>query len=131
MQWLIDLLIDWIHTVGTEHDRGDPATGDWVTVDLTADGAWHMLDLSSVVPAGVHTIYLFCRLRATAINKRFELRTYGNTNIMNISQLRTQVANIRTQADIQVFPDSQGRFEYWLSPAGVDESIIIVKGWAY
>ena len=54
MQWLIDIIKEWIIAQGYLTKgyvkRDDPVNADFAMGDFTKDGTWHDLDLSSIVP---------------------------------------------------------------------------------
>jgi len=76
-------------------DRGDPAAHDYDLTGFTVNGAWHDLDCSSEVPAGMTWILLYVSWNTDGANQRIQFRKNGNTNAITLSAVRTQVADIR------------------------------------
>lgn len=107
-------------------DRGDPASVDWDETDLTADGNWHDLNLSSVIPAGATAVLLRVRLEATV--KTLSFRENGNSSAVNVATLETGGGAGIMRGDLLVAPDANGVIEYNLSGAATSVSIT-VGGW--
>lgn len=107
-------------------DRGDPAAVDWDEGDLTADGAWHDLDLSGVVPPGAALVLLRVRLEATVQSLHF--RKNGNSNEVNVTGEETGGGASIMHQDLLVAPDSNAVIEYMLSGA-VTSVDIVIGGW--
>lgn len=133
MQWLIDLLIEAYDIYHVNHklfvDRGDPSAVDFDEGDLTADGAWHTLDLSGIVPSGASVVFLSLLCRTSVAQAFAGFRKNGNVNIRNISYINTQVANIAIGYDLIVFCDSNRLIEYLLWPGSWTYLYITIKGW--
>lgn len=155
MQWLIDLIKEWviaqayatvayvdywiaktIEWVEDQNylqtsfvDRGDPAAWDFIIGNFTADGAWHDLNLSSIVPAGAKSVLFLVYIRNDAVNKDFYLRRKGNANAYNMVMQRTEVANLVRVAD-GVCPCDENRvIQYYLTAVGWTRIRLTVKGW--
>lgn len=110
-------------------DRGDPGVKDFGIGDFTTNDAWHDLDLSGIVPAGAKAVALSVLIKDNAINSTFLLRKNGNTGGVNVSKMRTQVANLFHDGDCIVALDSNRIIEYYATSTvwtGID---ITVKGW--
>lgn len=107
-------------------DRGDPAAVDWDETDLTADGAWHDLDLSSIVPAGAVCVMLRVRLEARVQSLHF--RKNGNSNEINTTGVETGGGAGIMHQDLFVAPDSNAVIEYKLS-GPITSAEITVGGW--
>jgi hypothetical protein len=75
---------------------------------FTRDGAWHDLDLSSILPAGTTSFWCRCIIEADAASKGFGLRENGQTGDSDAHFAFTQVA------DTSLYQD--------LGPIGVDAS---------
>lgn len=117
--------------VGEEFvNRGDPAVIDWqIGAGLTADGTWCVLDVSSVVVDDTATrvlLYIYCQ--DGAAGTVMMLRSRGNSNAVNVVRLRTQVANIYTEAEGQIF-FTAGRFVEYNIAAVMNVGAIVVRGW--
>ena len=100
-------------------DRGDPAAEDFnISV---GDTSWHTLDLSGIVPAGMHLV--LCRMRfanfATG-GATFFLRRLGATNNVNAGHYLAPQNNIYDQyLDMLVACDSNRKVEYMNTPSGL------------
>lgn len=115
--------------IGGFVDRGDAAANDFTLADLTADSAYHDLDLSSIVPAGAKAVVLKLAIMDTATTNRILIvRKNGNTNAINIFQTRTQVANIYNDTTGIIPCDSSRVIEYSVT-TGTDFAVIHVLGW--
>lgn len=112
---------------GFYHDRGDPSANDFGLLDLTSS-SWFPLTLSSIVPADAKAVALFVTIQNATINKTMNFRKNGNTNGINISEMRVTVSNIIVHADLIVPCDSSGIIQYY-SDTGFSVNNITVKGW--
>lgn len=109
-------------------DRGDPANVDWALEDFTADGAWHDLDLTSVVPAGASAVAFACVIFNTIEGKTIAFRTNGNSNSCNTSLVSNVAVGVISQ-DIIIAPDANGVIEYNTTAGGWLSLNLSVKGW--
>jgi hypothetical protein len=110
-------------------DRGDPATVDWDESTLTIDGAWHDLDLSSIVPVGAVAVVL----HVTAYNDTSFLwlafRKKGNTRAWNSGSIYG-FSDIPSACDLVVSLDSNRMIQYMGSnPSGANWCPVVVGGW--
>lgn len=110
-------------------DRGDPSAWDFQIGDLTTDGTWRDLDLSSIVPSGAVAVHLYVLVQDDSANKNIKFRKNGNANNYNVSTVRSIVANQNSQQDIIVSCDSNRIVEYKASNTSWTQIIILVKGW--
>lgn len=93
-------------------DRGDPAAVDWDQGDLTEDGTWNDLDLSSIVPAGaIAVLFTMVGIHATA-GQYFWMRENGNTNQVNVSRFYATTSGAALAADMIVACDANRVIEY-------------------
>jgi len=97
------------------HNRGDAAADDWDEATLTADGAWHELDLSAKVPVGTSLVIFRLYAKDDIINSYMLFRKKGETNNVNVSNLRIAVANVHHTKDAFVFCDGDRKIEYFMS----------------
>jgi len=108
-------------------DRGDPSSADWAIGDLTADNAWHDLDLSSIVPAGAGHVLL--RVEGDVAQQQEVLfRENGNSNAYNVSGLKFYGESRTHRDDCIVAVDSSRTIEYKIS-AALNYLNITVGGW--
>lgn len=110
-------------------DRGDPATVDKVKTDLTIDGAWHDLDLSTIVPAGAKAVMLRTRLQSANPGDAIRYRKNGNTNEVNTCGCEALRANVlRTRLGITSI-DANRVLEYNADNIAWTTLDIVVRGW--
>jgi len=110
-------------------DRGDPAVYDKDKTDLTIDGAWHDLDLSSIVPAGAKAVLLKTRLQSANPGDAMRYRNNGNTNEINACGCEALRANvIRTRLGITSL-DANRVIEYNADNIAWTLLDIVVRGW--
>ena len=74
-------------------DRGDPATVDFDKDDLTIDGDWHELNLSSIVPSIARAVLLEVDIEAGHIDMEVIFKKVGNTNDINHTGAITKTNN--------------------------------------
>lgn len=111
-------------------DRGDPAAVDFAVGDLTTNGAWHDLDLSSIVPAGAKSVILYVAMRDTAADVIVIFRKNGNSNSINVGGVANEDSHATSQrGDIIVALDSNRVIEYFTTNTSIDTLNITVKGW--
>ena len=111
------------------HDRGDPAAADFSS--FTNDGAYHDLDLSSIVPAGASVVALVVNVTSTVLagGDVFQLRTKGNTHTINQSFFTTLLPNLAVNGDAIVACDVNRKIQYIMNFAGSPTVSVTVKGW--
>lgn len=111
-------------------DRGDPASYDWTQADLTTDGAWHDLDLSSVVTsnAEVVAVLLAVEVSDNDADLHINFRQNGNSNSINVGTVVTRKASTTEHTDLIVGITS-GVIEYKADSHSWNTINIAVKGW--
>ena len=139
-------LIDLLRTYISEHDtslttleaavyvnyvdRGDPAAADFAVGALTTDGAWHDLDLSSIVPASAKAVIIRAQIEDNAAGSIFAIRKNGNSNIVNNARQVTQVADVSIHITPTIVPvDTNRVIEYFASNTTWTTINIAVCGW--
>lgn len=110
-------------------DRGDIAALDYTQATLTQDGAWHSLDISSIVGAGRRLVLLRVRVLDGEVGKKGAFKTNGDVNAVNSSEIYTHVANVINEADMWVFTDTAGIIEYLFSNVVFTSILVAVRGW--
>ena len=112
-------------------DRGDPAAYDFDQTVLVTDGAWHDLNLSSIVPAegASHLVHLCFNIVDDSAGKYIQFREKGNSNAYNVLDLINQVANFPIIYDGFVLMDSSRVIEYRCSNTVFTTLGIVVRGW--
>lgn len=110
-------------------DRGDPVVADFTMEDLTTDGTWRDLDLSSIVPDGATAVLVEVTLNDDAVGKTFKLRKDANTNIVNTLRQYTQVANQSIIFSGIVSITAARVVEYYGSDTTWTSVTISIRGW--
>ncbi len=110
-------------------DRGDPATVDFEIGDFTINGAWHTLDLSSLVTLSARAVLLDVDFDNNSANKHITLRQNGNSNDINHFDVATKVAGQNEHANAIVSPDSARLIEYKITATGWTALSMAVRGW--
>lgn len=144
MQWLIDIVKEWIESQGYALqswvqaqgyltkgfvDRGDPDGWDWETEFFQHDNDWHTLSLSNICDPYAKSVLLHVLLQGSEVERDAAFRDNENTHDYNISRITSQTANISISADIVVPMDSQRRIQYSCSMFGITLLKVTVKGW--
>lgn len=109
-------------------DRGDPSAFDWEVGDLTTDGNYHDLDLSSIVPSGATLVRLRVVLNDTAGNS-VTFRENGNSNAHNNGDLFCQVSGKTITGQFVIPCDSNRVIEYRATNTSFTTLSILVAGW--
>lgn len=110
-------------------DRGDPTFFDFGLPYFITDGNWNDLDLSSILPKGNIFLYFLIILKDDAVNSLMEFRKKGNSNSINITALRTQVADILVDMNSCVICDSNRLIEYRCTNTTWHTIGFVVLGW--
>ncbi|MCK5616725.1 hypothetical protein KAR91_83460 [Candidatus Pacearchaeota archaeon] len=133
MQWLIDIVQEWIVAEGyiktSFVDRGVAGDYDFDKGDLTEDGNWHNLDLSSIVPAGAKAVLIRGVVEDNLIGIEFLLRSHETPSTHNVSAILTQVAFVGMALDMIVHLDSNRIVEYKATNTIWSEIGLTVGGW--
>lgn len=110
-------------------DRGDPAAHDITQATMTTDGAYHDLDLSSIVPAASKAVLLRVSIADDAPSSVLLIRKNGNSNDHNSAACITQVAGVYQNFDCVVFVDANRVVEYKATSTTWTAITIVVAGW--
>ena len=110
-------------------DRGDPVVMDFDKTDITADGAWHDLDLSVIVPAGAKLVDIAFEIQNDTIGLYVMLRRHGGVGTANILRqyIQRSAVNIRQRGFVVL--DVDRIIEYWASSTTWTMINITVCGW--
>ncbi|NIP22616.1 MAG: hypothetical protein GWN55_00370 [Phycisphaerae bacterium] len=121
----------WFHSVGQSGyvDRGDPSAYDWTHADLTEDGTWRDLDLSSIIPETAKLVHLRVIVQDDAASSSLALRENGNSNLHNGNAVRTQAPDIVNEGEVLVKPDKNRKIEYNATNTTWTLINIVVRGW--
>ena len=95
-------------------DRGDTLSVDF-DLTLNCDGAWHTLDLSTIVPANKRIVII--RFSGhTAYNNYFYMKRHGaNASTLNRSEIRANTSGsvlVYLRQDCFVFCDANRLIDY-------------------
>ncbi len=110
-------------------DRGDPSAFDWGLAGMTFDGAWHDLNMSSVVPAGAVAVLIHVLLRCNTAGRYINFRKNGISNDYNSATAMSVSSSFETPTDIVVACDSNRYIEYYGPGSEVVLCGLTVRGW--
>jgi hypothetical protein len=110
-------------------DRGDPAAWDFEVGDFTTDGAWHDLDLSGIIPAGVSMVQINITFSDDNPGSWILFRKKGNVNEFNMDVARSQVTDVINDACVMVQPDINGIIQYKTFSTAFTIINLVVRGW--
>ncbi|MBR9682644.1 MAG: hypothetical protein GOV02_03125 [Candidatus Aenigmarchaeota archaeon] len=112
-------------------DRGDPSVFDLEEGSMILDSAWHIWDVSSVVPTGAVAIELVITQVNTIVGKRLEFRKNGNSNEKNILGHKQIVSSVTEVWGGKVSCDSNRIIEYFATgTAGNWTTVqVVIRGW--
>lgn len=110
-------------------DRGFITANDYRIDDFTLDGAWHTLDLTSIIGKGIVVCMLLVYIKGDAAGLYIRFKENGADNDYNVYAAFTQVANVGIFAFGIVAPDSDSIIEYCGAASGITNLDMIVKGW--
>lgn len=111
------------------NDRGDPASWDFSKTAFTADGAWHVLDLSSIVPEGATVIHLGIGAVIAYSNSYIQFRKKGNINDINKKVIVILFGNKEYYEEAWVACGTDRKIEYWMSNRTWVQLDVMVRGW--
>jgi hypothetical protein len=118
-----------LHTPNTFVDRGGLSSPDYSIGDLTTDGTWRDLDLSSIVPAGATHIELTVQIWDESTDVRIRFRENGISGEYNVAEVRTHTAWITSNGRFLVKCDSNRVIEYFATNTTISGIYISVTGW--
>lgn len=103
----------FLRPVGSQFvDLGDKALADYTVIDFTCDGAYHDLDISSIVGHRKCLVMIRLLLNAIEASSYFGFRTKGYTNLMNREGCYTQVSGFPRKRTMWLMTNSSGQIEY-------------------
>jgi len=109
-------------------DRGDSSEYDFNVEDFTTDLQWHDLDLSSIVPEKAKLVHMRIRLSTPSL-AGINFRKKGNTNAVNTSTMKTQVANVYYYEEFFVPCDVNRMIQYMANNVSWTVLDVTVRGW--
>lgn len=110
-------------------DRGETTAPDFVIGDLTFDGVFRDMDISSIVGTGQKLVLIRGYVRATVAGKSIKFRTNGTTYADNVAESLTQEANTYQALGWWVMTDENGIVEFSGAPTNFNVVNITVRGW--
>lgn len=110
------------------YDEGDLSSVQYTKDTLTIDGAWHDLDLSSIVGESRVLVLIQAYLNDNAGDKELKIRTKGNINEVNVGTCHTQVANKTCDRNIFVYTDVNGIIQYMIDVATWQTIDLVIRG---
>lgn len=116
---------------GARHfERGDIDSNDFEVGDLTKDGVWRDLDLSSIIPVNTKLVILKV-MGVTSNNSGSVLfKTKGYSNIINRAGLEIVTVNKQYRCEIALRPSAAGLLQYYVLSSATYTSIdIAVLSW--
>ena len=120
-----------IHSRFTEakfYPRTDTPSWDFELGDLTTDGTWRDLDLSSIVPEGARYVFLAGRIRdEDAVGSEFGVRKNGDTGID--VRKETSLAALDHWFYIGVSCDENRVIEYYAANVTWTRIEFRIQGW--
>ena len=111
------------------NDRGDSSGTDYTHANLTEDGTWRDLDLSSIVSAGAKAVLMTVYCSAPAAGWSLQFRENGNSNAANVAFISTQVADIVIYDCLIVACDTNRVIEYNATNGAWNSIGIYIRGW--
>lgn len=111
------------------YDRGDVAAYDYTVATLTADGAWHDLDISGIVGAARRLVLINTYLKDNAGGKMLSLKTKGNVNGINIEECSTVVADKTCSRNAWLYTDTNGVLQYNIEVATWANTDLAIRGY--
>lgn len=113
---------------GNYEDRGDASAYDFAVGDLTTDGNWNQLDLSTIIPSGTKLVIISASLNDDTIGD-IKFRTNGNSNGINVGTIKHHIATEEDINEILVKPDSNQIIQYNATNKTWTQINIIIRGW--
>lgn len=129
MQWLINLVVDYI-AANRFYVSFDDYPGGFMNLgDFTVDGTWHVADCSSIVPRGTRWIQFTCNAKHPAGNIQARFRRHGLNGTANFVGFRTQWPGRQIKSCL-IIPLSEGlTFEYNITAGSWNELSLFPVGY--
>lgn len=110
--------------------RGNIDSVDFTESTLTADGAWHTLDLSSIITDdNPFLVVVNLHIHDNASGETLEVRPYGYDGTYNRLQVHTQVTTLENDGEGVLPIDYRKRIDYKITNATIDHIEIVIRGW--
>lgn len=111
--------------------RGNPDNWDFETSDFVTDGAWHNLDLSSIVPVGASAVLISGSVLDFTAGLVFLLREPGLADSAGAGRIVTQVSNIDNWFSFVVPLDTNRFISYYATNTTWTRIRMSVAGWFF
>lgn len=129
MQWLIDEIKAEIGIPPVYIPRLTSLVADFQLGDFTTDNAYHTLDLSAIVPAGVSAVNLATRVVGPGVGNMVSYRHPDDTRAQGRGILFTQFAHIDKRQVWAQGVDSNRHIEYRMQNVAWTLMLLLVRGW--
>lgn len=115
------------------YDRIQSGIGsyDFILTDFTKDGAWHLLDLSAIIPVNASGISIHVKGACTTVDAQSIARFRGGdvTHSLSTCKLRPQVNGRELAVFFALQPDSSRRIWYQVLVSSWTVLDLTVQGW--
>jgi len=111
--------------------RPTTADFDWELSDLTADGSFHDLSFSSIVPADTQVVIINVRVKGPTIGEKVKFRRKGG-GAESEGAVLVQASNVFNRVDLVVALDDNRAARYRLdNNTDLVNCDITAKGWFF
>lgn len=109
-------------------NRTEQSAYDYAEDMLPADGAWHTLSLSAILPANAKLVLLRLGASHSTAGTYFRVSKVGQTGAFSCVNVACQVANIINEQTALVDCTGQ-QIQYWLTSGTFAAVRFLVLGW--
>lgn len=95
------------------YNRGDVDNADFNKTTLTADGSYHDLDLSSIIPAGTKFVQLEVSIIGFAAGKDVRFKEKGYTGLSVVHNMITPALAIQAFSRFWIGVDKNQKLRYY------------------
>jgi len=110
-------------------NRGDIGVEDFTKANLTANGGWHTLDLSGIIPLNAKLVCLHLYIKYTDYGSQMKINPYGYTLHYTDFTIKTLIANDSVRVNVTVPILSPGLIQYKADDVVWTDLEINVAGW--
>lgn len=129
MEWLYKIINNFIWQTSGYFSFIDRVGVDFDTPYFTADGNWHTIDFSGLVPEQTKCVQCTIQLKESVGFKQMRFRKWGATTVFPVTGSRTQAANQQYRDNVIVPVSKTGLAEYNIQPAVWSEITIQLVGY--
>jgi len=101
---------------------------DYEESTLIQDGAWHVLDLSAIIPASAKLVLLRVGAAHGLKGKYFRVCKAGESTMYAYVNVATQVADVLNEQTALVDCSGQ-QIQYWATIGTFSRLLLVVLGW--